>query len=259
MIGELLKLSREISYAVKYEVDYITERGDGGKVVGMGADGTPTSAVDRVAEEVILDILYEKDMPLKVVSEEAGEVLIKEDYEMVLALDPLDGTFNAVKGIPFYSISMAYSNSDRFEDIFFGYVFDLCMENEFYTYNGSAFKNGESIKVSSKKNLKDADIIYYGGNDGLIERVKRTRLFGCASLELCLVAEGKMDAFFDCRKTLRPFDVGAGVAILESAGGTATDESGNRISGVISIKKKINVIASNTFLHSNIMRVINEG
>lgn len=259
MIDELLRLSREISHAVKYEVDYITERGDGGKLVGMGADGTPTSAVDRVAEEVVLDILYEKDMPVKVVSEEAGEVVVSRDYEMVLALDPVDGTFNAVRGIPFYSISMAYSNSDRFEDIFFGYIFDLPLENEYYTFNGSAFKNGEIIKVSRKKKLENADIIYYGGNSSLLDSVKRTRLFGCASLELCLVAEGKMDIFYDCRNKLRTFDVSAGVAIIESAGGTATDETGNRISGRISVDEKINVIASNTFLHSRIMRVCNEG
>jgi len=236
------------------------ERNEGEAVVRMGADGTPTRKIDMIAEEVILDILYEKDLPVKVISEEAGEVPISDDYEYVLALDPIDGTFNSLRNIPFYSISMAFSTSNSMKDIFFGYIFDLSGENEYYATREGAFKNGRPLKVSRERELSRANVIYYGGDDWkIVDRIKRTRLLGCASLELCLVAEGKMDAFVDCRNSLRVFDVAAGILMVSSAGGKVSKEKGQEVDNGISIGERINIVASNELLHDSLVEALNEG
>ena len=71
----------------------------------MGADGTPTCAVDKVAEDVILQFVEEQDLPFNVLSEEIGFIDRKEAKTLVI--DPIDGTYNSAMGLPFYSVSLA--------------------------------------------------------------------------------------------------------------------------------------------------------
>ena len=82
-------------------------------MVKMGADGTPTKSIDRAAENAVLDTLRASGLGFRVLSEEIGEVLIGEKPDYFLHLDPLDGTFNAIAGIPFYSVSI-YLSQGRF-------------------------------------------------------------------------------------------------------------------------------------------------
>ena len=71
----------------------------------MGADGTPTLSIDKVAEDVIVEYITENDIQLNILSEEAG--YIDNQAEKTLVIDTIDGTYNSVMGIPFYSVSMA--------------------------------------------------------------------------------------------------------------------------------------------------------
>ena len=82
------------------------------EMVRMGADGTPTKSIDRAAEDAVLDTLRASGLGFRVLSEEAGEALIGDGEDYFLHLDPLDGTFNAIAGIPFYSVSIYASQVD---------------------------------------------------------------------------------------------------------------------------------------------------
>jgi len=94
----------------------------------MGADGTPTKSIDRIAENAVLCELRSSGLGFRVLSEEIGEVLIGKQPDYFLHLDPLDGTFNAIKGIPFYSVSIYLSR----DDCHFGYVCDLARGTRYF-------------------------------------------------------------------------------------------------------------------------------
>ncbi len=102
------------------------------EMVRMGADGTPTKSIDRAAEDAVLNELRASGLGFRVLSEEAGEALIGERPDYFLHLDPLDGTFNAIAGIPFYSVSIYISQGD----FHFGYVCDLFRGTRYYAETG---------------------------------------------------------------------------------------------------------------------------
>ena len=152
---EALEISREVAEEVRRAVIRIAGTKESGEIVGMGKDGTPTKRIDKVAEDVALSVLRRYDV--RIVSEEAG---IVGDGDVYVALDPIDGTFNATRGIPLYSVTLCFSKGNL-GSAFFGYVMNLATGDEYYTLNGKAFKNGERIEVSSKENVEDCDAIFY--------------------------------------------------------------------------------------------------
>ena len=92
-------------------------RGDREPVVGAGLGGDDTTAIDRAAEEVILARFC--DLDVTIVSEEAGRF---GDGETVVVIDPIDGSLNAKRGIPYFALSIAVAEGERMDDVHFGYV-----------------------------------------------------------------------------------------------------------------------------------------
>src|SRR2546425_11842326 len=103
-VGRPMKeLLLELAEAVQHAVTELVE--DPAEVVGRGADGAPSARIDRVAETAVLRVLDYEDARLNVLSEEAGFIDRRGDRTIVL--DPIDGTHNALRGVPAYSLSMA--------------------------------------------------------------------------------------------------------------------------------------------------------
>ena len=98
--SDLKRLCDTIAKAVTSAIREMVGTAEGGLIVTMGADGTPTKRIDRAAEDAVLAQLRASGLGFKVLSEEIGEVLIGEKPDYFLHLDPLDGTFNAIKGYP---------------------------------------------------------------------------------------------------------------------------------------------------------------
>jgi myo-inositol-1(or 4)-monophosphatase len=236
-----------------------------GVMVDMGADGTPTKSIDKVAENAVLSKLRRSGTGFRVLSEEIGEVLIGEKPEYFIHLDPLDGTFNAVKGIPFYSVSIYLSK----EDCHFGYVYDLARGKKYYAEVGRgayAEPGGCGLGVSRTSDLKDFSVSAYTIRPntsrivGLGDTVRRIRTLGCTSIEMVMVASGKLDAFVDLRGMLRIVDVAAGRLILEEAGGVITNVEGERLHLDDNMKSKMwqrtDLIGSNGLLHNELLNLI---
>ena len=234
-----------------------------GQTVKMGADGTPTKKIDKVAEDAILDRLRTSEMGFKVLSEEIGEVMIGEKPDYFLHLDPLDGTFNAIMGIPFYSVSFFFSK----DDTRFGYVSDLARGGSYYAENGrGAYADlDRRLFVSKNRDLKNFSICAYTlrPNTGRIvaigDKVRRIRTLGSTSLEMALVASGKLDAFVDLRGMLRVVDVAAGKLILEEAGGLITDAEGDELHLDENMWQRKDLIGSNGLLHKDLLQLIGGG
>ncbi|MEM0022765.1 MAG: inositol monophosphatase family protein [Archaeoglobaceae archaeon] len=244
---DALRISREAAKRVQKAILPLPLK-KRAEIYGFGKSGI-TKFVDKVAEDAALEVLLKEK--LRVLSEECGYV---GEGDVFVALDPLDGTFNAVKGIPFFSVSLCFSNSEKFRDTFFAYVYNLATNEEFFA-DEEAFKNGEKIKVGEKEDLSEMDAIYYYPKKEM--PFKRIRIFGSAALETCLVAEGAFDCFIDVRGMLRIFDVSAGIYIAEKAGAIAVDEKGNPLGEKkFEISERLNVVLSNKLAIKKLLEMV---
>jgi len=247
---EALRLSRAVAENVRKALTSmpLSKRRE---TVGMGQDGTPTKAADKVAEDIAVSIL--KRGAVTIVTEESGVI---GDGDIFIALDPLDGTFNATRGIPIYSVSLCFSDSNRLKDAFFGYVYNLATGDEYYADSTGAYRNGERVKVSDEKSLYCNAIIYYPNKN---YPFKRMRIFGSAATELCFFAEGSFDCFIDIRRNgmLRIYDVAAGIFVAEKAGGKTTDDNGDDLGNKkFDMQERLKIVAANEELHKKLLELI---
>jgi len=258
-----LDLCREASSAASDAVsNLVGDSKKAGKIVGMGADGTPTAKIDLVAEAAILEVLQAEGRSMRIISEELGEIVIGDSPEVSFILDPLDGTYNAAFGIPIYNVSLAAASPDS-SQIFFGYVRNLAVEEEYFAEKGrGAYLNGKAIRPSKNTDPHNICISAYGYRKNL-ERgrklqsnIRRLRILGSVALELCYVASGKLDAFVDIRNALRVTDVAAGQLILKEAGGAVTDSFGKPLKLPANVVHRVEMVASNGHVHQKLLQLL---
>jgi myo-inositol-1(or 4)-monophosphatase len=246
---DALEISRMVAEEVRRSISKISPN-EVSIEVGIGKDGTPTKKIDKIAEDAAIEILRQYDFTI--VSEEAGVI---GNGETFVALDPIDGTFNSVRDIPFYSIALCFSKSQKLKDTFLGYVVNLATGIEYWS-NGKAYKNGERIRVSDSKSLKCNAIVYYPDRKF---GFKRIRILGSAALEICLVADGTFDCFIDYRGDgmLRVFDVAASLHIAKCAGAIVTDTDGNSLDEkMFKMEERFKLLVSNKSLHSKLLELM---
>jgi len=232
---------------------------EGGETVKMGADLTPTKKIDQVAEDLVLAYLREHPLCSLLISEEAGKVTLDGDKGTIF-LDPVDGTFNAVAGIPFYALSIAYAEGGYTQKAF---VRNLASGETFTAEKGSFARCGKkSIQVSQVTNLDECAMSVYGRKFDptrvmqLGQKIRRWRLLGASALELCYIGAGRIDGFIDLRGTLRVTDAAAGMLIGSEAGGRVTDMNGH----VIRFPNEVTVgrclVATNNVLHHKVIEYL---
>jgi len=248
---EALEISRHVYEEVKKAVEVIAGKKEACIEVGIGKDGTPTKKIDKVAEDAALSVLSNYDV--KVISEEAGVV---GSGDVVVALDPVDGTFNAMKGIPVYSLSLTFSSGDKLCDTFFGYVVNLATGVEYWA-DKKAYRDGERIEVSKESSTKCNAIFYYPEKT---YGFKRIRIFGSAALEICFVADGSFDCFIDVRGKngfLRVYDVAASLYIASKAGAVVSDEKGESVwNKKFSMEERFKLVVANGELHKKLINIL---
>lgn len=223
---------------------------DRSQELGQGADGTPTCAIDKVAEDAILEYIEGHDLPFNVLSEEAGHV--DRGHPHTLVVDPIDGTNNAIMGIPFYSVSLAIGKR-RLEDVQAGLVQNLVTGSTYYAEKGAgATLNGEAIRTRRFNPFKSVYLVYLGkyssaDNFHFARQGVRARALGCASLEMCMLAEGKADAYYmNCEvyeRSIRVVDIAASALILREAGGEVVDLNGHHLDMPLDLKARSNFLA----------------
>jgi myo-inositol-1(or 4)-monophosphatase len=209
----------------------------------------------KVKHKGEIDIVTEADY----LSEE------KKDYtdipsSFIWFIDPLDGTTNFAHGLPIFCISIALEVEG---EIMMGLVYDPPREELFFALNGKgAYLNNKRIKVSETKKLdksllvtgfpydvrtsKENNLNYF---QSFIMKAQAVRRLGSAALDLCYVASGRFDGFWEMK--LSPWDVAAGSLIVKEAGGEVTNFSG----------KKFNIhgreiLADNGLIHKKMIEVL---
>jgi myo-inositol-1(or 4)-monophosphatase len=278
MKDEDIRFWSRISYEIMEEVNKVISplvgQKKAGKIVKMGADGTPTKLIDLAAEEKVIEILENTGRPLTVVSEEIGKLKLGDTpSEVVLVVDPLDGTNNAVKNIPAYAISIAIgkiSNSKKsmtINDLELGFVKNFATGDVYHAVKGrGANLNGEVISTSNQDDLSSSLIGAYVYRadmekvDRLCKMIRRMRILGSVAIELCYVAEGIYDAFVDVRGNQRVMDLAAGKIIVEEAGGLVTNEYNQPLLKKLNVLERTSIIASgNRNIHKELIQILGEG
>ena len=256
---EFLSACNEMAVLVQESICHLAGTPEGGKTVKMGADLTPTKKIDQVAEDCIITYLKEHPLCSLLVSEEAGKVEMDGDKGTIF-LDPVDGTFNAVAGIPFYALSIAYAEQGVVQQAF---VRNLASGETFTAVKGkNARCNGKPVKVSGVTQLDESAMSVYGRKFDttrmmqLGQKIRRWRLLGASALELCYIGCGKIDGFVDLRGTLRVTDAAAGMLICTEAGGKVTDLDGLSIRFPDEVTIGRCLVATNGVLHHKVIEYL---
>ena len=229
---EFLKSCDQMAGAVTDAIHDLVGTPGGGEIIRMGADGTPTKLIDQVAEDCVVRYLEENPLCRTLISEELGKREFDAEQGTIF-LDPVDGTYNAVNGIPFYALSIAYAEEGRVEK---AYVRDLANGETFTAIRGKgAAIGGTPLHVSRIANLDEAAMSIYGRKFDpkrvmqLGQKIRRWRQLGASALELSYIGAGRLDGFIDLRGTLRVTDAAAGMLICTEAGGAVSDLNGTDI------------------------------
>jgi myo-inositol-1(or 4)-monophosphatase len=220
--------------------------------------GTPHDLVtewDVRSEEVIRDVLAATNLPI--LGEEGGESGAANELRWLV--DPIDGTVNFAHGLPIWSISIALER--RGGEILCGVVSAPALGWWFEAAAGGGARDehGAALAVSVQPRL-DRALLSTGfpydlatsplNNLAEWEHMQRAagacRRLGCASLDLCLVARGWLDGYWERR--LKPWDVAAGALIVTEAGGTVTNTTGGPFDSHAG-----EVIASNGAIHKELV------
>jgi fructose-1,6-bisphosphatase/inositol monophosphatase family enzyme len=217
-----------------------------GSNIGIGADGTVTKYVDKIAEDAALNFLNKSKLKVNILSEEIGFVDNGSDYTFVL--DPIDGTRNAYRGIPFFSVSLAIGKS-KISDVEYGIVKNIPTGDIFTAEKGfGAYLNKNKIGVPNMPDSELCSSLALGKNfDKLtisLAKKEKVRSLGSASLEMCMVAIGALDFYVVGKEYMRIVDIAASTLILREAGGIVKNILGEELDMPFSLDEKTSIVAA---------------
>jgi myo-inositol-1(or 4)-monophosphatase len=216
--------------------------------------------VDRWSESAIIATIREKFPYHSFLAEETLKQADAGAYRWII--DPLDGTTNYIHGYPVFSVSIALEYGG---DIVVAVVFDPLRDDLFHAIKGGgAFLNNRQIRVSGITTLADSLIatgfpfrakdmldLYLSAFRKIFSAVSDIRRAGSAAVDLAYVAAGRCEGFFELK--LCPWDMAAGSLLITEAGGLVTDFGGGN-----SFLSTGNIVAGNTHIHPEILRIIRE-
>ncbi|TXT67500.1 MAG: Inositol-1-monophosphatase [Promethearchaeota archaeon] len=240
-----IDLLKTIALKVHENVSPLMGTKEGAEELERGAGGDITMKIDTVAETTIIGELERNRIDLLLISEEVGHKYVgnkekAQKKKSKLIVDPIDGSTNSSRGIPFYSVSLAYAEGDSLNDIQTAVILDLSTKDIYWAKRGSgAYHNGDNIAVS-ERGLSDQlifEIDFYLWNlrkklklyRSLLAKLYRVRVMGSVALSLCLVAEGGLDGYVDFRKGIRLVDIAAGYLMVKEAGGKILNINGKEL------------------------------
>ena len=217
-----------------------------GTNTGIGADGTVTKYVDKIAEDAAIRYIERSKIKVNILSEEAG--FIDRGGKYTFVLDPIDGTRNAYRGIPFYSVSIAVGKS-KISDIEYGIVKNIPTGDTFTAEKGhGAFYNKKRIVVPDVPCKELLSSLALGKNFDRVTislaKKDKVRSLGSASLEMCMVAIGALDFYVIGKEYIRVVDIAASTLILREAGGIVTNIFGMDLDMPFTLDERSSVVAA---------------
>ena len=227
------------------------------RITKKGAIDLVTEA-DVRAEDAILKVVRDHFPEDGILAEESGRC--GEDADRIWIVDPLDGTTNFAHGFPFFAVSIALQVDG---DVVLGLVFNPLLNESFAARRGGgAYLNRSPIRVSENRGLRES-LLATGfpysiceGAESVMDLLSRmvvlaqgVRRAGSAAIDLCYVAAGRFDGFWE--EGLKPWDTAAGSLIVREAGGMVSDYSGAPYS-----PGGRSIVAANPHIHGAMLRVL---
>jgi myo-inositol-1(or 4)-monophosphatase len=221
-LTDWLVLCREAVEDVRGVLAELPTRVEREPVVGDGVGGDATTAIDAAAEGVILERLKAVD-GVTIVSEEIGELRGEGRWRVVV--DPIDGSLNAKRGIPFFSLSVAVADGETMDDVVFGYVYDFGTSEEWTAKRGGGARlNGQELGPVGPK--EEIEILSFEATltssvaekaAAMVGLAYRLRIMGSLAISLCHLAEGRVDAVCSL-KAARAVDIAAAQLLVRERG-----------------------------------------
>jgi myo-inositol-1(or 4)-monophosphatase len=226
-VTDWLAFCRDAAAAVERALAELPTRTEREPVVALGEGGDETTAIDAAAESAVVSLLerlHAGGVEFTLVSEELGERSFGADGVRVV-LDPIDGSMNAKRGIPFFSVSIAVADGAVMRDVFFGYVFDFGTREEWTARRGEgAFLNGERLDGPGPK--EEVEMLSFEATTtelvaeqiaDMVGIADRTRIMGSLALSLCHLAAGRVDGVCSL-KPARSVDIAAAQLLVRERG-----------------------------------------
>jgi myo-inositol-1(or 4)-monophosphatase len=217
---------------------------------------------DIAVETMFRAMIGERFPDHTILAEELGQEAATRGASHCWVFDPIDGTTNYAHGLPIFCSSLALEIDGRGE---IGAVYDPTRRELFLAERGGgAFLNGQPIHTSDASTLLDAMLVtgfpydvfnrvpeIVGLFGDFVGKARAVRRLGSAALDLCYVAAGRMDGFWE--QDLKPWDIAAGAIIVEEAGGRVSDFTGGPFSS-----RHHQVVATNGRIHDPMLAVTRE-
>jgi myo-inositol-1(or 4)-monophosphatase len=194
-------------------------------VLRVGEGGDDTTAIDEAAEQAVVARLEATCESFLLVSEELGERTFGAGGQLRVIVDPIDGSVNAKRGIPFFSFSLAVAEGPRMQDVVFGYVYDFGTGEEWTAERGEGAYLGEArLGALGPKDI--IEILSFEGTttpviaariQGVVGVAGRLRVMGSLALSLCHLAAGRIDAVCSL-KGARSVDIAAAQLLVRECG-----------------------------------------
>jgi myo-inositol-1(or 4)-monophosphatase len=198
-----------------------------------GEGGDRTLVIDADAEAIVFDLLqvvHDRGTRFTAISEERGRVDFGSE-DLIVVIDPIDGSTNAKRGLPHHAISVAVADGPTMADVFFGYVYDFGTGEEWHCGRGEGAARNMKVLERDVPERRSADgkLELVGiesadprwireAADGLADTTHRIRALGTIAVTLCQVAGSRMDGMLTLRPT-RAVDAAAGQLMVREAGG----------------------------------------
>lgn len=211
------------------------------------------TAADHAAEKFIIDAIRQNYPQHAIYAEESGK--LSGNANLQWYIDPLDGTVNFAHGVPIFSVSIAFAINGQVQ---LGVIYDPVQQECFFAERGKgAYLNDAALHVSETAQLIDC-LLVTGFPYNLMKTERNNlnnfahfslisqgvRRLGSAALDLCYVAAGRLDGFWE--QSIKPWDIAAGALIVEEAGGRVTKMLGDEAY----LPEPCSILAANPVIHA---------
>jgi len=210
---------------IRAVLEQLPTRAEREPVLRRGEGGDDTTAIDQAAEDAVVERLAVLDEDFVLVSEELGTRRFGSGGPWTVAVDPIDGSVNAKRGIPFFSFSLAVAEGGSMGDVTFGYVYDFGTGEEWTAERGGgAYLDGRLLGEQRPK--ETIEILSFEGTTApaVADRVvhvvgvaDRVRVMGSLALSLCHLAAGRVDGVVSL-KPARSVDIAAAQLLVRECG-----------------------------------------
>jgi myo-inositol-1(or 4)-monophosphatase len=284
----ILDILIESSKNVYSEIKDLLGTREGASKISLGAGGDISRKIDIVAETAVLNTIKSNNISPVIIGEECGIVNLNKSFSSsssssssfssssssssssnnndngFVIMDAVDGTTNAIRGIPFSCCSLAFANEFKLSSVTDAVVLDL-FTGDIYSASkqkGSFFNNKKiSVRnekdfssITSLEDLKSIDVLIGTNVSGVPSHIlgeiskvisfsSHIRHFGANALELCYFARGFMDAYIDIRGKIRSTDMAAAYLIAKEAGGELYSTNGQELDSELGLKNKLSFYA----------------